>query len=155
MFLVSVGTPRSSHNEAAKWLELSKNKNQEIQYMRTLAKNTFEEFNLAQSGEHALTVLSQGMDESWTIKRKLSNSDSKLTNESIVDKIISRGKNAGALAGKLCGAGGSGFVLFLVDESAQNYFLNEFKDAVIRKIKIESQGSRLESYSNYQKEALR
>ena len=118
--------------------------------MRSNAINTFNEFNLAQSGAEALTILSNGMNESWEIKRRLSNSSSNLINESAVDKIILSGKKAGALAGKLCGAGGSGFVLFLVDEPAHDKFQRTFKDSMIRRIRIEPKGTRLEGYSNSQ-----
>jgi D-glycero-alpha-D-manno-heptose-7-phosphate kinase len=151
MFLVSVGAPRNSHSEASKWLQTSKSKKLEVENLRSLAMQSFQEFKQASSGENALTILGGGMNESWEIKRRLSNFGSKTTDESMVDYVIRRGKKAGALAGKLCGAGGSGFVLFLVDESAQDRFQKEFKSEVIRKIRVEKSGTRLESYSNWEK----
>ncbi len=152
MYLVPVGIPRNSHNEAAKWLEISKSKKQEIQDLRAKAEKTFDEFNLAQSGAQALNILSYGMNESWEIKRRLKNFGPKSQNETLVDNIILAGKKAGALAGKLCGAGGSGFVLFLVDESAQDQFQTAFEGTMIRKIRIDPKGSRLERYTSWQKE---
>ncbi len=50
------------------------------------------------------------MHESWRIKRTLTQ---KITNASI-DEIYEAGLNAGALGGKLLGAGGGGFMLFFV-----------------------------------------
>ena len=50
------------------------------------------------------------LHESWNLKRALTN---RITNASI-DEIYSAGLAAGALGGKLLGAGGGGFMLFFV-----------------------------------------
>jgi galactokinase/mevalonate kinase-like predicted kinase len=43
----------------------------------------------------------------------------------------------GASAGKLCGAGGSGFVLFLVPPQKKSLFLKNFsEDQIVQDIKI-------------------
>jgi len=52
----------------------------------------------------------QMLHESWKLKRTLSHN---ITNSSI-DEIYEAGLNAGALGGKLLGAGGGGFMLFFV-----------------------------------------
>jgi len=52
----------------------------------------------------------QMLHESWKLKRTLSQN---ITNSSI-DEIYEAGLNAGALGGKLLGAGGGGFMLFFV-----------------------------------------
>ena len=44
-----------------------------------------------------------------------------------IDKLISRAGSAGALAAKVCGAGGGGCVVFLVNPDHQN----AVRDAVI------------------------
>ncbi len=155
MFLVSVGLPRESHREASKWQQVSKSRIQEVRDLRSLAIHTFDEFKNASSGDRAFKVLSEGMNESWEIKRKLNNLGAKGNIESMVDNVILRGKKSGAISAKLCGAGGSGFVLFLVEESEQDRFLNEFNSETTRKIRIEEVGSRLESYSSKEKESLR
>ena len=48
------------------------------------------------------------LHESWQLKRELSNT---ITNPEI-DKIYQAGIDAGAIGGKILGAGGGGFILF-------------------------------------------
>ena len=72
---------------------------------------------LVDEGDDILTSSSRSLDEfghllheGWQIKRSLT---SKISNASI-DDIYQAGLDAGALGGKLLGAGGGGFVLFFV-----------------------------------------
>lgn len=53
------------------------------------------------------------LDETWRIKRELA---SGVTDDTI-DAIYEAAMSAGALGGKLCGAGGGGFILFVVPPS--------------------------------------
>lgn len=55
------------------------------------------------------------LDESWRLKRELS---SKITNREI-DRWYAAAIEAGAEGGKLCGAGGGGFLLFIVRPEKQ------------------------------------
>lgn len=55
------------------------------------------------------------LDYTWQLKRGLSSGIS--TNE--IDVIYERAKNAGALGGKLLGAGGGGFLVFYVEKEKQ------------------------------------
>jgi D-glycero-alpha-D-manno-heptose-7-phosphate kinase len=57
-----------------------------------------------------ISDLSLLLNETWQIKKRLSK---KVTSDKI-DEIFNVAKKNGALAGKLLGAGGGGFVLFLV-----------------------------------------
>jgi D-glycero-alpha-D-manno-heptose-7-phosphate kinase len=58
----------------------------------------------------SLDDFGQLLHESWEIKRTLTN---RITNSSI-DEVYEAGLSAGALGGKLLGAGGGGFMLFFV-----------------------------------------
>ena len=53
------------------------------------------------------------LHESWLIKKSLSD---KVTNETI-DEIYQTARSAGAIGGKILGAGGGGFMAFLVEPS--------------------------------------
>ena len=55
------------------------------------------------------------LDYTWQLKRGLSSGIS--TNE--IDVIYEKAKNAGALGGKLLGAGGGGFLVFYVEKEKQ------------------------------------
>ncbi|HAD96362.1 MAG TPA: kinase, partial [Cryomorphaceae bacterium] len=50
------------------------------------------------------------LDESWQLKRSLTD----LITTPLVDDIYEKAKSAGAIGGKLLGAGGEGFVLLFV-----------------------------------------
>ena len=72
---------------------------------------------IALDGHHALMdgdleVIGELMHESWLIKRRLSTS---ITNEAI-DDLYQIGRNAGALGGKISGAGGGGYLLLWVPD---------------------------------------
>jgi len=56
------------------------------------------------------------LDETWKLKREVSSSIS----SSNIDSIYKKGIGAGAIGGKLLGAGGGGFILFYVPRDKQN-----------------------------------
>ena len=66
-------------------------------------------------------MLGEGMSEAWKLKQKISRESSQATLD-----VIDKGLASGALAGKLCGAGGSGFVAFLVPPDAMTSFSSHF-----------------------------
>jgi D-glycero-alpha-D-manno-heptose-7-phosphate kinase len=65
---------------------------------------------LSNNGGFDLTQFGRILDEGWRLKRQLS---SKITTSQI-DEWYETAMKAGAEGGKLCGAGGGGFLLFLV-----------------------------------------
>jgi D-glycero-alpha-D-manno-heptose-7-phosphate kinase len=60
------------------------------------------------SGDHDLADFGELLHEAWMVKRGLS---SKITTP-LIDQIYDAARDAGALGGKLLGAGGGGFMLF-------------------------------------------
>jgi len=79
------------------------------------------------------------LNDTWQLKRQLA---SKITNKEI-DTWYRRAMDAGALGGKLCGAGGGGFLLFIVSperRAAVREALGELREI---EIGYEAQGSRL------------
>ncbi len=79
------------------------------------------------------------LDHTWGLKRQLTGN---ITNDRI-DTWYRKAMNAGALGGKLCGAGGGGFLLFIVPPERQpavRETLCELREITVR---YESQGSRL------------
>lgn len=57
------------------------------------------------------------LHENWILKKSMASGIS----NPFVDDVYQRAMNAGAIGGKLLGAGGSGFMLFYVPEDKQNY----------------------------------
>jgi D-glycero-alpha-D-manno-heptose-7-phosphate kinase len=79
------------------------------------------------------------LDAGWRVKRELA---SNISNNRI-NAWYQRGKDAGAVAGKICGAGGGGFLLFVVPpdrQAAVRLALAELKEIAIDG---ESHGSRV------------
>jgi len=64
---------------------------------------------LENSGRNIVPELGRMLHESWLVKRTLT---SKISN-GIIDSLYERARQAGAYGGKLCGAGGGGFILLL------------------------------------------
>ena len=67
-----------------------------------------------------LRLLGELLDESWRAKRTLADS----ITDSSIDRMYEVGRSAGAWGGKLLGAGGGGFYLFLVAKENQPKLLS-------------------------------
>ena len=77
------------------------------------------------------------LDESWKLKRA---TGSKISTSQI-DEIYERAMNAGALGGKLLGAGGGGFMLFYVPEDKQKDLSKQLKDLLLVPFRFEDEGT--------------
>ncbi len=84
------------------------------------------------------------LHENWLLKKGLA---SGITNDSI-DQAYDAARNAGAIGGKLLGAGGGGFLLFYCPDNSQPKVIEALK--VLRKFdfKFEQEGSKLIHYSD-------
>jgi len=82
------------------------------------------------------------LDESWKLKRSLSDKIS----SSYIDNLYTAAISAGALGGKLLGAGGGGFVLFFVEPSKQDKIRKALKSLLEVPIKFENLGSQIIFY---------
>ena len=77
------------------------------------------------------------MKINWELKKKLSN---KVSNN-LIDRIFEKAYKDGATAGKILGAGGGGFILFMVPKKNQKNFIKNNRYKTI-KIKIDNIGIR-------------
>jgi D-glycero-alpha-D-manno-heptose-7-phosphate kinase len=82
------------------------------------------------------------LDEGWLRKRRLGEG---VTNPSI-DDLYKKAKGAGAIGGKLLGAGGGGFFLLFVEPDKQQSVRNALQGLVEVPIKISSPGSKVMVY---------
>ncbi len=83
------------------------------------------------------------LDESWQLKKKTGEHIS--TNS--IDELYMAGKNAGALGGKLLGAGGGGFLVFYVQPEKQEAVREAMKDLLYIPFEFENSGTRVIYYS--------
>lgn len=83
------------------------------------------------------------LDEMWNLKRGLT---SNISNNR-VDDIYDRAKKAGAIGGKLMGAGGGGFIFFYVEQDSQEAVRQALKDLLYVPFEFETGGSKIVFYS--------
>jgi len=83
------------------------------------------------------------LNEGWRLKRSLS---CKITTD-IVDQIYDTALKAGAVGGKLLGAGGGGFILFFVPPARQQSILKALTPLIHVPVKFETLGSQVIFYS--------
>ena len=83
------------------------------------------------------------LDKTWKLKRQ---TGSEISKESI-DAFYEKGISAGALGGKLLGAGGGGFLLFYVQKDKQDAVRTALKELMEVPFKFERQGTRVIYYT--------
>jgi D-glycero-alpha-D-manno-heptose-7-phosphate kinase len=82
-------------------------------------------------------ALGRVMDEGWNLKRGLASSIS----TSQIDAWYERGLEAGAYGGKLCGAGGGGFLLFAAPPDSHNAIRSALSELIELAVAHEAHGS--------------
>jgi len=87
--------------------------------------------------ERMLAQFGAMLHEGWETKKRLS---SKVSNPAI-DALYSAAREAGALGGKLCGAGSGGFLLMLVPPERQAGFFEKLGRDAITQIGLDTIGS--------------
>ena len=105
---------------------------------------------LVDEAQDILTDKNKDMDEfgrlldvTWKLKRQ---TGSKISTDSI-DGLYDRGIKAGALGGKLLGAGGGGFLLFYVPQDKKESVLSELRDLMYVPFEFEDEGTRVIHYT--------
>jgi D-glycero-alpha-D-manno-heptose-7-phosphate kinase len=110
-----------------------------------------ELFKMQELVETAIGVLMGGADlaefgdllhETWTLKRSLTN----LVSTDRIDEIYSDALKAGAIGGKLLGAGGGGFMLFFVRPDKQGAVLAALNYILHVPFRFENAGSQITFY---------
>jgi D-glycero-alpha-D-manno-heptose-7-phosphate kinase len=105
--LYFTGFSRTASEIATAQLKVTPHKKKELEMMLQLVN---EAESTITNPNRALDEFGRLLHESWQIKRTLTQ---KISNSNI-DEIYEAGCSAGALGGKLLGAGGGGFMLFFV-----------------------------------------
>ena len=79
------------------------------------------------------------LNETWRLKRSISSEIS----TDLIDTLYKKATDAGALGGKLLGAGGGGCLLFYVNEENQDTVRAALSDMLEIKFKFENEGTRI------------
>lgn len=83
------------------------------------------------------------LDYTWKLKRQ---TGAAVSTDSI-DSLYKKGIDAGALGGKLLGAGGGGFLIFYVNEEKQKNVMKAMQDLLYIPFEFENGGTRVVHYS--------
>jgi D-glycero-alpha-D-manno-heptose-7-phosphate kinase len=83
------------------------------------------------------------LHEAWSLKKRLSDRVS----TQFIDDLYETARRAGAIGGKVLGAGGGGFVLFFVPPACQQAVREALNELIYVPFKLESAGSRIVLYS--------
>jgi D-glycero-alpha-D-manno-heptose-7-phosphate kinase len=115
-FLYSVGESRYSSEMAAETHATFSRQDgiQNLEKLAELSSHTAIRLSQTKDISHLYELISHGLNSAWELKR---NFGSKVAPE-YIENEISKGLKAGASAAKLCGAGGAGFILFMVPEKS-------------------------------------
>lgn len=99
-----------------------------------------------------LNAIGHLLHESWKLKRSLTSNIS----SQFVDDIYEKGRAAGALGGKLLGAGGGGFMLFFARQEDHDRIRAALKDFLWVPFRFETEGSKIifSDPSSYSRESL-
>ena len=112
-------------------------------------KQLLEMLSLVDEAEKVLTSggdlneFGRLLDYTWRFKRGISGG---ISTDSI-DGLYAKGMEAGALGGKLLGAGGGGFLLFYVEEEKQGAVHKAMEELLYVPFKFENSGTRVIHYT--------
>ncbi|MCX6702379.1 MAG: kinase [Candidatus Wolfebacteria bacterium] len=112
LMIFFTGMARTASEIAAEQIKNTKQKGSELRKMLEIVN---EAVKVLHGSADSFDDFGRLLHESWQIKRGLS---SQITNPQI-DEIYEAGRSAGALGGKLLGAGAGGFMLFFVKPEQQ------------------------------------
>lgn len=117
---------------------------------RDNTKRLYEMYQLVDEVEKILEDNNSNLDEfgrlldsTWKLKRQVGN---RISTDSI-DELYNKGISAGALGGKLLGAGGGGFLLFYVRQEYQENVKKAMKNLLHIPFEFENGGTRVIHYS--------
>jgi D-glycero-alpha-D-manno-heptose-7-phosphate kinase len=137
--LYFTGFSRFASEIAQEQLKMTPHKKQELD---TMLQFVDEAEAIIASSDRPLEEFGRLLHESWKIKRTLTQ---KISNASI-DEIYEAGLSAGALGGKLLGAGGGGFMLFFVPPERREALRTRLKKLLCVPFAFSNRGSHVVVY---------
>ena len=112
LMLFFTGFSRSASAIAGEQIKQTPSKERELTLMHQMVD---EAVNILNAGPDKINDFGRLLNETWKLKRSLTN----LISNNQIDYMYEQALRAGALGGKLCGAGGGGFIMFFVPPEKQ------------------------------------
>ncbi len=143
MLLVYTGADRHAHAVLEEQVANTRARkiSSELSHLVALAEDGVRVLEQA-SPDEVLRDVGTMLSDAWKTKRGLS---STLSNDRI-DEVFNAGISLGAFGGKLCGAGGGGFFLFLASPDTHPRFIESFGAAGVSRIALSEGGSSIASF---------
>ncbi|MGA2149907.1 MAG: kinase [Bryobacteraceae bacterium] len=150
LMLFYTGIKRTASDVASTYARQMDGRKRQLRLLQDLV----DEGVAALSGGQDIRAFGELLHEAWQAKRELSS----MVSNRDVDAIYEAAMSAGAIGGKLTGAGGGGFMLLFVPPPNQKAVTESLKKLVRVPFKFESSGSQVifydpeEDYSNEEEE---
>ncbi len=138
LMLVFSGFSRTASEIAGEQIKQTPSKKQELKEMHQMVD---EAINIV-SGDGDISEFGKLLHESWQLKRSLTNKISSPYTDFLYEKAL----GAGAVGGKVIGAGGGGFMLFFVKPEFQTKVREALGGLLHVPIRFESMGSQIIFY---------
>ncbi len=138
MYLVFTGQTRSAPAAIASQLEATARGEieDELGQAYSLVQRGLQ--TIEEGGPDVVEAFGRLLHEGWQLKRRFS----KVVSNEAIDGLYAHGLAAGAVGGKLCGAGSGGFLLFVVPPQRREGFLRAFEPNSYVKIACDWHGVR-------------
>ena len=125
--------------------EVLKTQNKVIKDKRTILSKMRDLVNPLRevlSGKQNMKIFGEILHQSWLLKKSISPEISNFQIDSYYEKACA----AGAIGGKLLGAGGGGFLLLYVEPEYQTNVINSLQDLFCLDVKLDNAGTRITYY---------
>ena len=139
MMLFYTGVSRFASKIAGEQLKNFGNRTPELTRMREMVE---EGANLLDQKINPVKEFGELLHEGWLLKKRLADT---ITNSEI-NEIYEKGLNAGAYGGKLLGAGGGGFLLFIAPKEKHFIIKEALPNLVHVSFKFDNDGSKVIVY---------
>lgn len=140
LLLFFTGLSRTASEIAKEQIEKTSMRQEEL---RTMYKMVGEGINILK-GQDDLSAFGQLLHESWTIKRGLTNKIS----TPFIDELYNTARSAGALGGKILGAGGGGFLLLFAKPEHHSKIREKLGKLLHVPFQFENSGSQIIFYES-------
>lgn len=136
LYLVRIGKTRSAGEMLNKQASVNNRNGKSDKALGKLLELTRE---VNDSDFKDIEVLGDRLNQSWRLKKE----SNPFASSSDIDELIDLGLSNGAVGAKLLGAGGAGFVLFVVASDSREKFLARLTSRKVLNIHIDFEGSKL------------
>ena len=138
LMLFYTGIKRTAATIAGTFINDMEDRKRQLRVMKDLVDEGLAILN----GDHSIRGFGDLLHEAWQAKRSLGSAVS----NSEVDTLYERARSAGAIGGKLTGAGGGGFLLLFVAPEKHHEIRNALHELIYVPIDLDYSGSQIIHY---------